>query len=142
MLLLNDGIMSLCIMWNATFNACVELRKYCSHIFACIGHKNPNVFTKVRYIEIYLYNITRAYQSCILPYRTRVSLPRKCAYGNIQAYPSRVYHVVQFSHYWAYVRTVRYWPINTVCTIYYECISTGSFSVVDENISFSRACTR
>ena len=82
-----------CIMWNDTFNACVDSREYCSHIFACIGHNNPNVFTIVRYINIDLYGITRAYQSCILTYHTCVSLPSTCAHGNLQTYPPGVYHV-------------------------------------------------
>ena len=49
------------IMWNTMFNACVESRKYCSHILACIDNNNRNVFTTVLYINIYLYNITRVH---------------------------------------------------------------------------------
>ena len=89
-----------------------------------------NVFTTVRYINIYLYNITWAYQSCILPFITRVSIHIKCAYGNIQAYPPHVYHLVHLSHYRENVRTVTYRPINPVCIIYYVCLSNGKFSVV------------
>ena len=117
-------------MWNDTFNACVESRKYCSHIFACIGHNNLNVFTTFWYINMYIYDITRAYQYFILPYLTRVSFLSKYAYGHIQACPPHVYHVVHFPDYWSNVRTVTYRPINPVCTIYYVCLSTGPFSVV------------
>ena len=83
------------IIWNNMFNSCIESRKYCIHIFTCIGHNNLKVFTTVRYINIHLYNITRAYQSCTLTYLMRVSFMSKCAYDNIQAYPPRVYHVVR-----------------------------------------------
>ena len=61
--------------------------KYCSHMFAWVGHNNLNLFTIVRYINIYLYDVTRAYKSCILPYSTCAWLSRKYAYSNIQAYP-------------------------------------------------------
>ena len=104
--------------------------KYCSHIFACVFHNNPNVFTTVKYIKIYSYNITRVYQSYILPYLTSVSLPIKCAYRNIQLYPPCVYHVIRFYHYWENMCTVTYRPVNPVCTIYYACLSNGPFSVV------------
>ena len=60
----------------------------------------------------------------------RVSFTRKCLYGNIQAYLSCVYRVIRFSHYWENVCRLTYRPINPVCTIYYACISTGTFSVV------------
>ena len=114
---LNDIIIFLNVIWNDTFNACLESHKYCRRIFTCICHNNPNVFTTVWYINIHLYNITQAYQYCILPYRMCVSFRSKCVYSNIQAYPARVYHVVQFSHYWSSVRTVTYRPINPVCTV-------------------------
>ena len=31
----------------------------CSHMFVCIGHNNPNIFSTVQYINIYSYYITR-----------------------------------------------------------------------------------
>ena len=91
--------------------------KYCSHMFTCVGHNQPNVFKKVLSINIYSYNITRAYQSCILPYSTCVSFPSKYAYSNILPYPPHQYHVVHFSHYWANLRTVTYRPMIPICTI-------------------------
>ena len=103
---LNDRIIPLRIMWTATFNACVEPWKYCIQIFTCIGHNNLNVFTTMMYIDIYLYNISLEYQSCILPYYTCVSFPRNCGYVSIQAHPLHVYHVVHFTHYWKDVHTV------------------------------------
>ena len=79
---------------------------------------------------IYAYDITRAYKYRILPYRMRVSLIRKYEYSNIRKYPTHVYHVVCFPHYWENVCKVTYRTINTVCEIYYACLSTGTFSVI------------
>ena len=117
LLWLNDGIILLPIMWKDTFNICIEswiIVVICSRELVI---KIQNVFTTVWFINIYLYDIMRAYQPCILPYSTRVSLPRKFAYSNIQAYPPHVYHVANLSHYWENMRTVTYRHINTVCTI-------------------------
>ena len=41
-----------------------------------------------------------------------------------------MYHVVSFAHYLENMCTSIYRPINYVCTIYYMCLSTGTFSVV------------
>ena len=90
------------------FNACVESRKYCSHILACIDHSNRNVFTTVLYINIYIYTISHGHISPVSYHIVRVShfqanvhtgitrrihpmftmwynfpIAEKCAYGNI-----------------------------------------------------------
>ena len=89
-----------CVMWNDKFNACIESWNIIVTCFHVLVITIRNIFTTVRYINIYLYNINQAYQSCILPYSMRVSLTIKCMYSKIQPYSPSVYHVLCLSHYW------------------------------------------
>ena len=106
-----------CVLWNYTFDACVESWNIIVTCLCVLLVTICNIFKIFLYIKIYSYDITRAHQYCILPYSTRLSLLIKIAYSYIQAYPPHVYHVVHLSHYWANVCTLTYRPMNPVCTL-------------------------
>ena len=106
-----------CILLNDTFSLCVQSSNTVFRCLLTLVITTWKVFTAINYINIYSYDITRAYQSCILLYSTGFLLLIKCVYSNIQAYPPHVYYSVLFSRYWSNVVTVTYRPIHPVCTI-------------------------
>ena len=93
LLQLNDGIIQLHIMWNETFNACVESQKYCSNIFALVI--TPQKYLQQSGISTYIYTIS---------------------HGHINPVS---YHIVRVYHFWANVHKAIYRCIHPVCIMCY-----------------------
>ena len=99
---LHCGIISLRIIWNKTFNACVESRKYFSH-----------KFTLVITIQTFSQQSSISY-IFLIPHRHINPVS---------------YHIIQISHFQANLCTVISRCIRPMCTIWYALTITDQMCV-------------